>query len=557
MRRLYPALIALAVTVAFYNSPAGVFVFDDRVHILENPHIRSLEPLWGPLQQTTRPLVQWTLALNYAISGLAPWIYHIFNGLIHIGGALVLFGIAKYALGRVASLSSAAPELSALISVFWAIHPLQTESVTYVVQRGESMMGVFCLLVIYCGVRGSKSSSPVRWYVGGVVACLAGLATKPVMAITPVLMLIFDRTFIAGSFKRALSDRRSYYTALLLTSLLLPLLLFAHVEDWNKSAGFGGRITPFEYARVQPHVIFRYLRLTFWPDSLCLDYGWTTAQSISLAVACGLGIALLIGVSIFYFWRKPHLGFLGVWFFLTLFPTSSFIPIADVIFEHRMYLPLAAVSAAVVIAAFNGVNIVPLTASHRRIVFALATGIISVALIGRTILRNEEYASPIAIWNSAIEASPQSARAHYSLGVVLAENHRLDAAIMQFRKAIALKPEYAEAYYNLGNIFLVRNLPAEAINCFSTAIALTPSDAQMHNNLGVAFLHINNASAATREFDQTLALDPTNASAHFNRARLAQAAGDYKLALLNFRAALRTRPGWPEARHELACLPAR
>src|SRR5437870_2983328 len=130
MRRFFPAIIALGTLSAFSNSLSGVFVFDDRLHILENVQIRSLQPIWGPLLHTSRPLVQWTLALNYAISGLAPWSYHIFNALIHVAAALTLFGIARHALRRGSSLCTAADELAMVISLLWAVHPLQTESDT-------------------------------------------------------------------------------------------------------------------------------------------------------------------------------------------------------------------------------------------------------------------------------------------------------------------------------------------------------------------------------------------------------------------------------------------
>jgi Tfp pilus assembly protein PilF len=558
MRRFFPAIIALGTLGAFYNSLAGVFVFDDRLHILENVQIRSLHPFWGPLLHTSRPFVQWTLALNYAVSGLAPWSYHVFNALIHVAAALTLFGIARHALRRVSSLSAAADELAMVISLLWAVHPLQTESVTYIIQRGESMMGLFCLVVIYSGIRSTKSPLPARWYVCGILACVLGLASKPVMAIAPLLMLMFDRTFLAGSFRTALRDRRGFYIGLALSLLFLPLFLAGRLEEWKTTAGFDfAHLTPLQYARTQPGVIFRYFRLALWPDSLCLDYDWSMAARLPIVIVYSAGIVLLVGASLFCLLRKPSLGFLGAWFFLALAPTSSFVPIADVIFEHRMYLPLAAVIAMAVISIFRLVEIVPLAPNKRHLAYMMVTGIIAITLVGRTIVRNDEYASPITLWTSATETSPRSARAHYSLGVVLAERQSFELARAHFLTAIAIRPDYPEAHYNLGNAFLAQHLPADAIPCFRKAIALEPGDAQMHNNLGVALLCVNDPVAATTQFDQALLLDPSNASAHFNRAKVAKDAGEYELAVRNFNAAIGLRPDWIEARRELALLTLR
>jgi tetratricopeptide (TPR) repeat protein len=496
--------------------------------------------------------------LNYAVSGLAPWSYHVFNGAVHIAAALTLFGIARHTLQRIPSLSTVAHELAMVIAVIWVVHPLQTESVTYVIQRGESMMGLFCLLVIYCGIRSTNSPSPARWYGCAILCCVLGLATKPVMAVAPFLMLMFDRTFLAGSFRQALRERRGFYIGLAFSLALLPLFLAGRPEEWRTTAGFDfAQFTPLQYASMQPEVIFRYLRLALWPDTLCLDYGWTPAQARPLMIFYSAGIALLLGASLFCLWKKQALGFLGSWFFLTLAPTSSFLPIADVIFEHRMYLPLAAVVAIVLIGMFKFVKILPIAPRRHLFVYSMAAGIIAVGLIGRTIVRNDEYASPIALWTSATEISPHSARAHYNLGAVLAEKQRFELASAHFLKAIAIRPDYAEAHYNLGNAFLARNLPAEAIPCFQKAIEVTPSDAQIRNNLGVALLRINQASAATLEFDQALRFDPSNASAHFNRAKIAKAAGEYELAVRNFSAAVDLRPDWIEARRELALLTRR
>ena len=160
-RRLaYPLLLAVAALYAYGNSYAGRFVFDDFEHIVDNPQIRSTWPIWAPLFHTSRPIVQWSLALNYAISGLSPWSYHLLNVLVHFAASCALLGVLRRILRRERRwrIARAADGLAFTVALLWLVHPLQTESVTYVIQRGESLMGLFCLLTLYAFVRSLESA---------------------------------------------------------------------------------------------------------------------------------------------------------------------------------------------------------------------------------------------------------------------------------------------------------------------------------------------------------------------------------------------------------------
>jgi protein O-mannosyl-transferase len=216
---LSAAVIALAVIAAYGNSFSGPFVFDDAATIVtSNPTIRHLWPIWrvlspphGGLPVSGRPLVNLSLAINYAISGQGVWSYHVFNVAIHILAAVTLFAILRrtYLLPSLQKRFGKASTLLALgAATIWAVHPLQTESVTYVVQRAESMVGLFYLLTLYCVIRGAQSARAGAWYLAGAVTCLAGMATKEVMATAPLVVLLYDRAFLAGSF-RELSAARS------------------------------------------------------------------------------------------------------------------------------------------------------------------------------------------------------------------------------------------------------------------------------------------------------------------------------------------------------------
>ncbi len=270
--------IVLATAAAFSSSFRGAWIYDDMPAIVENPTIRQLWPVWKPLcpplggkAVSGRPLLNLSLAINYAISGNEVWSYHAANLVIHVLAALTLFGILRRTLllptvrDRLGSAAVAVP-LAAVIALLWALHPLQTESVTYITQRAESLMGLFYLLTLYCFIRGSRghpifasakigtvptirgecrgsgvrgqgtgrdsrpSSSilpPVAWYAASVTACLLGMATKEVMISAPLIVLLYDRTFCAGSFRQAWRRRPGFYAALACTWLLLGWLVLS------------------------------------------------------------------------------------------------------------------------------------------------------------------------------------------------------------------------------------------------------------------------------------------------------------------------------------------
>jgi hypothetical protein len=240
--------------------------------------------------------------------------------------------------------AQAATGIALAAALIWTIHPLQTESVTYIVQRAESIMGLFYLLTLYCVIRGAGSARPMAWYVLAVLACLLGMASKEVMATAPLVVLLYDRTFLSGTFQGALRRRWPLYVALTCTWGLLAYLV-AGSTDRGGSAGFGLSVTVWQYALTQLGVITHYLGLAFWPAGLVFDYGWPIASSVGQILPGAIVISLLLAGTIWALIRYPAAGFLGACFFLILAPTSSFVPVTDAAFEHRMYLPLAAVTS--------------------------------------------------------------------------------------------------------------------------------------------------------------------------------------------------------------------
>lgn len=538
-RSLYILLICLAVVAAFASGIDGVFVLDDDHHIINNRNIRTLWPPWAPLLGTTRPLIQASNALNYAISGLASWSYHLVNIALHLGAAVTLFGIAWRILARFSATKENALGLAAAGAAIWAVHPLQTESVTYIIQRGEVAMGLAVFVMLYCFLRATESPKSTRWLAGAFIALLIGYTAKPIMIVAPLLLWLVDRQFVSDTFRGAFRARPRFYLAVFLSPLILPLLLAGNTADWKNSAGVGSLpVTWSEYAATQPEIILHYLRLTAWPTPLCLDYGWPIERS-PLVIAI-TSFIILVGMAL-TFWglkKKSPWGFLGAWFIVNLAPTSSFIPIADLAFEHRMYLALASVAFAAVVGVYL------LIRNHVSAWLGPALAVLGVAYFTAfTVIRNRDYASAVRLWAGNVAARPDYARARNNLGLELGRIGQFDAAIRQLLRAVELEPDYAIGRYNLGKAFLDAGRPEEARRELEAAIKLAPNDPKIHSELGRASQKLGNSKAAVAYFANAARLNQGEAEAWLAFASALLDMGRHVEALKVLDQASRIHPG--------------
>jgi protein O-mannosyl-transferase len=568
--------LLVAVTLAAYHRTFGVpFVFDDQPAVLDNPTIQHLGSAWFPapdsgLPESGRPAMNFSLALNYALGGTAVQGYHAVNLLIHVLAGLTLFGLVRRTLLQPIlreRFGGAALGLGLMVAAIWLVHPLQTESVTYVAQRAESLMGLCYLLTLYFFIRGTepegstgrsptgpgpstprgvarperRAKTGVEWYALALAACLLGMASKEVMVSAPLLVLIYDRTFVAGNFREALRRRRWFYSGLAATWLLLAVLV-ASTGNRGGTAGFGGSVTTGAYALTQFKAIGHYLRLAAWPHPLVFDYGTELVPGpAAVWPQIGLVLALLAATAI-ALWRRPVLGFLGVWFFAILAPSSSIVPIAtQTMAEHRMYLPLAAVVALGVIGAYGWFG-------RRSLIVAAG---IAVVLWVLTVQRNEDYRSALSIWSDTVAKRPGNARAQLNLGYELAQAGRPDEAIAHYVEALRLRPDYAEAHYNWGNVLFATRQLAEAINHYEAALRLNPALPEIHYNLGNALVEVGRAAEAMSHYAEALRLKPDHARAHFNYGNALATAGRIPEAITHYEAALRLIPASAEIQDNL------
>jgi tetratricopeptide (TPR) repeat protein len=546
-------LLIATVFAAYANSFHGPFIFDDVVSIVSNLSIRnlgSLQVLAAPpdaVTTTGRPIVNLSLAINYAIGGLSVEGYHIGNLTIHILAALALFGLVRRSLllpTLCARFGAASTKLALTIALFWAIHPMQTESVTYIVQRAEAIVGLLYLLTLYSFLRGATAVRGGPWYAATLGCCALGMASKEVMVSAPLVVILFDRTFLSGSFKEGL--RRHWRLWLALTGTWALLGLVFHLSgSRGGSAGFGLGMTVWEYARTQFGCIIHYLRLAFWPAPLVLDYGYRIANEVAEIIPCAIAVFVLLAATVAALALMPKVGFLGACFFAILAPTSSIIPLAgQTEAEHRMYLPLAAVVVLVVLATYLAAGRVGLRSARAAVAFVSAVA----ALMGwRTYQRNKVYQSELAIWEDTVVNCPQNDRAYLSRADIYRKTGHSAAALRDYDKTIALNPRYVKAYIGRGNTYTGEGRFEEATKDYDRAARLRPDLSDVANGRGGVYGTRGEYDAAIAEFDRAIGLDPEFAEAYYNRANAHEGKGEVDAAIRDYDKAIELRPDYAEA----------
>jgi tetratricopeptide (TPR) repeat protein len=571
VRRLYGLFLVAAGTLAYLNSFTGVFLLDDQHAVVDNALLRRAFGSWREVLALPRPIVTFSLAANYALGGTDVRGYHAFNLAVHLCAGLVLYGLVRRTLllpNVQARFGRVAPELALVIALVWLVHPLQTESVTYVVQRGEALMGLFYLLTLYCLLRGATTSPGTRWYALTVVCCTLGMGSKEVMVTAPLVAALYDRAFLSPSWGTLLRRRWGLYLVLAATwgVLAWPFQWALHSSVLAQgsaaggpevSAGLGMRgLSPLQYACSQPGVLLHYLRLALWPDRLCLDYAWPVARTATEMLPAAAAVLALLLATLWAWRRCPPLGFVGAWFFLILGPTSSVMPISDLAVEHRMYLPLAAVVVLVVLGCYALLEVlIPGRGSDARLRAFLGTGLAAgmVLVLGlRTLARNADYQSDVAMWADVVAQRPQNPRGHNNLGKALLSEGQLAEAARQFQQALRLSPDYDLAHFNLGNVFLRQGALTPAIAEYQAAVRLNPNLQKAQNNLGNLLMGQEQLAEAAEHLRKAELLDPEDPLPPMNLAMTLQLQGEWQEAAAAYRRAVALRPDSTDCRRGLA-----
>jgi len=593
-------LLATAVFAVYGASINAPFIFDDVQCIVNNPSIMQLWPPLGTIEApgplrppqdfntAGRPLVNLSLALNVATGGVNPFGFHLVNMLLHTLSATLLWGIVRRTLclpffsGR---FDRVAFPLAFLVALLWALHPLQTEAVQYVSQRTELMMGWCYLAVMYASLRyitATVSGQRNLWLALATMASLAGMACKEVMVSAPAMVLLYDRTFLSGSFLRAVRKSWPLYVGLLLGwGLLLALNLGG---PRSASAGFHLEVPAYAWWMMQSKVLWLYLKLTVWPWPLVIHYEFPYLETLAVAWPWVLGVAGLVVATILLVWRRTAAGFLSVWMFAILSPTLVVPIVTEIAVERRMYLPLIAPIVLFVVGGYALLDLGARKIAHqanalkRWPIAGTAAAALTIAAIfsALDVRRLAAYDDALTLWGDAFSHQPDNYFVQVNLGVELLNSGHPEEAIphledalklnqidaykvhadlgsallrakrpaearKHLEEALRLKPEFAEAQGNYGHLLLHHGSLTEAIPRLQEALRLRPDVLAVRQDLGIAMINSGRSAEAVELLEPVVRLKPDSAEAHRDLGLALGNLGRLPEAIEQFEAALRLK----------------
>jgi tetratricopeptide (TPR) repeat protein len=580
MKKISPVfLLTLAVFLVYGNTLFHSFHFDDIPSILEKPWIRGLDKIPQFIFSfLSRPLVILSFNINHAISGFNVWSYHAFNTLFHLTATCLVYRLARLverAFQRNnTEASNRGPGVPLLSAFIFALHPLSTQSVTYISSRSTILVTIFYLAGLILFFKGwlkknaSADPTPRRklffsgyWFLAGICIFL-GILSKQTIVTLPVMMFLFHFYFVSRETFPRWFKQQIPWMAMILVSIVCVLI-------WKHF--FGGGIvfvsqTPFSpasYLLTQTFVVpFEYFRKLLFPFNLNIDVNFPLLSDWSVW-ANWLGIAALLAYSVLCVrvssTRKGNgrlIGFGMVWVLITLLPTSSVVPLLDVAVEHRTYLPMVGFSFLIAGMFKELSNQLKQPASRPRVfwnhrVFAVSAILLLVFYSAGVIKRNAVWKDEISLWTDAKKKSPNLVRPYNNLGETHDKLGEYDRAISEFEAALKLNPNYFFALNNLGNIHGKKKNYPKAIAYFEKALKIKADYSPAHYNLARALHLVGKPDLAVQSYREAIRFNSYFEQAFFNLANLLLQRGKPKEATENFIAFLNMQPDHARARFGL------
>ncbi len=579
---IFHILLIIIVSLFAYSNTFHVpFQYDDEYNIVKNPVIKSLNSYIEPSKSQefsfqhdfsiARYIGLLTLALNYKVHSLDVVGYHIVNLLIHTINALLVYFLVILTFSTPFLKHLHLKDYSSLIALFTALlftsHPIQTQAVTYIIQRFASLATLFYLLslVLYvmCRLIGALNMKGITLYAFSLFSAVLAMKTKEIAFTLPVAIALYEFMFFEGKIKR----RLLYLIPLFLTMLIIPVSLIGLdkpigdlIGDVSEATKVQTSISRLDYLFTQFRVIVTYIRLLFLPINQNLDYDYPLFHSLfnPEVFLSFLFLLSIFGLGIYLFYRSRNsaaytrlISFGIFWFFVTLSVESSIIPIRDVIFEHRVYLPSIGLIVAISTSVFVVVeNLKDRRKSIDRVVIGILA-VIVVVLTGATYARNIIWKDEVSLWEDVVSKSPEKERGHNNLGKAYKSQGLLDKAIEQYQSAIELKPDFPKPYNNLANAYKSKGLIDKAIEQYQSAIRLKPDSPEPYNNLGVAYKSQGLLDKAIEQYQSAIELDPNFLEAHNNLGVAYKSQGLLDKTIEQYQIAIRLKPDFPEVHYNL------
>ena len=497
------------------------------------------------------------------------WGYHLFNIFIHMANTALMFFVCKagFATGKIGELLKPDGGFAAFFAAaVWGLHPLQTQAVTYITQRLESMMALCFFAAFYFALQGWRSERFQRiWHALAVFAVFLGIGAKEVIVAAPLVILVYDALFVHGNLKKALGASRVLYSGLA-SCLLILILWTATGRTAGQAYGALDDFGPVRYLLTQPYALSHYLVNTVWPHELVLDHGSYRFNSFDYQpdatwdyLGRCLMVLLLLAAMAWQLWRRRYLGFAVFWFVAILAPTSSVLPLLAPIQEHRVYLPLAGLAAAFAPGAYYGMTRIllrrfPGLQLAGRNIYLFCMVAILLCLGAATYQRNSDYASGLRIWQDTVEKKPNNPRAHSNLSEYLAKNGDVTQAIVHARTALALRPDYVTARLNLAAAYEKNGDLERAVETLSAALAVDDQNDRVHYHLANLYVKTGLRRKAEDHFRKALAINPMDPGMLNNYAHLMAELGNYDIAEKTYEKAISAFPEFYMAYNNLGLL---
>jgi len=542
-------LVIFAGVLVYSNSFSLGWHFDDEPNIINNPAIRdifNLKAIWH--YDPARFVTAWLIALNYHWGHVIVFGYHIVNMVIHLTAAVFVWWFVRL-LFSTPQLKHIEDEKVKFLLPFFAamiftVHPVQTQAVTYIIQRATSLAALFytASIAFYIKYRLERNSGVKKYvfYAAAFMACLLGMFSKETVFTLPLMLCAIEFFFFKDSIKKTALPLVPF----LLTLAIIPIVvLFAHPSAMKETNEASGAISSFTYLMTQFRVIVTYIRLFVFPAWLNLDYDFPISKSFfELRTIISFIFLLCIAASSVLLYKKHRLASFGIfWFFLTLAVESSVWPIKDVIYEHRMYLPLLGCLLVYLaltynlFARFKMVNVYVILNSVIILIFAIAA-----------YQRNFVWDNELSLWSDVIQKSPAKYRPYVNRGLARLRRFDLDNAMIDFRKALTLDSTNAIAYCNIGVIYGMEEVRDSAMMFFNKALQYDRYYEEALNNRGNLFYLKKQYDRAMNDFNIATLIKPYSPNAFNNRGTLYFIQGNYKRALMDFGTALKNDPASKE-----------
>ncbi|MDY6951495.1 MAG: tetratricopeptide repeat protein [Thermodesulfobacteriota bacterium] len=570
-------VLSLCCIVIYGNTLDAPFVFDDIAHISRNPHIRLTHLDLGKLRDaalnsplSSRPVANASLALNYYCGKYNPRGYHIFNVAVHlINGVLVYllaFIIFKQLSGMGAQETTRRPgsaiasphDLSiTLMSLFAALiflaHPLQAQSITYIIQRMNSMAAMFYLLSLLLYIHGRLTR--VRWkkwsfFFVCLLSWSLALGSKQIAATLPFIIILYEWYFFQDLSMPWLR-RNLMYLLLPFAVFLLVALIFLGSHPLERiTAVYAFRdFTLVERLWTQFRVVVFYMSLMVFPhpSRLNLLHHFVTSHSLLQPITTVIAFVLVGSLVSSAFWlarRKRLVSFSILWFFGNLVIESSVIG-AEMLWEYRVYLPMVGFALVLSYSLFYAL-------SRKRLWAVMTASVLILSLATVTYLRNRIWQDDMTLWADVLSKNPQSARAHLNLGAALVSQGKVDDAIGHYRKALKIKPYYVRTHNNLAIALREKGNLQEAISHYRTALRIRPKYVDARNNLALALKDQGKLDEAIAHYGRALEIEPYSAEVHNNLGIALREKGNLDEAVSHYRRALELDPDLADAHHNLA-----